>query len=180
MTHNGEILNIYFDSSGGHYEYVGKEFSLTPDQRYTIRERDEDHCQGCGIWVHCDRKEPERNTERLQVHHISPRGYSLRLNINPNYSENLITLCTKMHVGHIDSIHPDTYQAKMTYAGEQDSYHKMNIARREKLDNREIYWNPAYDRPMSMIAVRNTQKAIVEGGELAEKLRDLFPVVRVK
>jgi hypothetical protein len=99
----------------------------------------------------------------LEVHHILPQGYSKRVNIDPDYPENLITLCKTMHTGHPDGIHPDTLQARETYRGQKDSYRKMIDVRKEILNERRPYWNTTYDRPMSVIAVRNTQKARKNG-----------------
>jgi 5-methylcytosine-specific restriction endonuclease McrA len=141
---------------------VGKEFCLRPEQRVAIRERDDNECQGCGLFQPCTRDVPLRI--HLQVHHIIPRAYSVRLGLNPNYGENLVTLCENMHIGHPTlSIHPDTYQARETYRGEKNSYNQMVVSRLEKMANREIYWNNMYDRQLTVIAARNTQEKEEEG-----------------
>lgn len=149
---------------------MGKEFSLRPDQRLAIRERDDNHCQGCGIFTLCERREPERIPERLNVHHILPRGYSSRVGIDPNFAENLITVCKTFHTGHPTlSIHPDTFQAQMTYQGQKksgvfpDAYQRMSERRVELLDNRQIYWNNMYDRQLTVQAVKLTQLKQREG-----------------
>lgn len=146
---------------------------FTPHERLAIRERDNNECQGCGIWAHCNRDEPERNHKRLEVHHIMPQGYSKKFGINPDTSTNAITLCKEMHTGHVDSIHPDTYQAKMTYRSNPKSYFDTTQARREQLSRREIYWNDQYDRPLKARAVINHQRSVLEGGELSETLQEI-------
>lgn len=143
-------------------------FALNAKQRFAIRERDNNECQGCGITSICTRNTPDRI--HLQVHHIIPQGYSKRMGIDPDYPENLITICENLHIGHpTQSVHPDTYQARETYRGQKESYNQMIEARKVKLENREIYWNTQYDRQFHVIATRNTQRIKVTGWHFPEK-----------
>lgn len=151
---------------------MGKEFCLNFDQRIAIRERDNNQCQGCRIWPHCERDTPA--TTNLEVHHLLPRAYASRVGINPNFPENLITICQTMHTGHRDSIHPDSFQAKMTFRENPKVFLELGIEVREKLDNRQIYWNDNYTRPLAVRAVKNTQKVVSEGGSLADRLKNFF------
>lgn len=142
-------------------------FALNKIQREAIKERDGQRCQGCGITKICNRSEPECNPEKLQVHHILPQGYAKKFDIDPDYPENLITVCTTLHTGHpTQSIHPDTFQAKMTYQGQhKDAFKEMKEKREEMLAQRQVYWNTAYDRPLQALAVKNTQQALGKGWE---------------
>lgn len=137
-----------------------RNLNLSKAERQAIVKRDENRCQGCGIFQFCPRDVPNRIvTPRLEVHHILPRGYANTLNFDPNYPENLITLCTTMHRGHPQSIHPDTHQATWDYRQNKNAFSEMMEARRVLLQNHKIYWNDQYDRQLNVIATRNTQYA---------------------
>jgi len=131
--------------------------------RENILKRDNE-CQGCGIFEGCDRREPERIPARLEVHHILPRGYAKRLDFNPNFPENLITLCKPSHRGDVSSVHPDIYRAGIEYnRGDKDAFTKAKAHHERLLDNQRIYWNGEHDRQLSAQAVRQTQKRRREG-----------------
>lgn len=132
--------------------------------RESILERDKHECQGCGIFDGCDRREPERIPARLEVHHIHPQSYAEKLGFNPNYPENLITLCRFAHRGHEDSVHPDMYQAGIEYnQGNKEAYKEASLMHRVELAARRIFWNDENDRKLSVQAVRNTQRRRQEG-----------------
>ena len=132
--------------------------------RESILERDNHECQGCRIFEGCDRREPERIPARLEVHHILPQSYAEHLNFNPNYPENLITLCRDAHRGHESSVHPDMYQAGIDYnQGNKDAYKEASRLHKVKLRAREIFWNDSKDRQMTVQATRNTQNRRREG-----------------
>lgn len=133
--------------------------------RESILERDNHECQGCGVFAGCDRREPERIPARLECHHILPQLYMERLGgINPNYPENMVTLCRTAHRGHATSIHPDMHQAGIDYnQGNKDAYKQASANHAALLAQRQIYWNDVHDRQLSVIAVRNTQRRRREG-----------------
>ena len=145
--------------------------ALNRRERLSILERDNGECQGCRIAREiCPRLTPEANPNKLQVHHILPRGYAQRVGFDPDYPENLITVCTTLHTGHpTRSIHPDTFQAKETYRGQtkprKSSFQEMKERREQLIAERQTYWNTEWDRPLSAQAVKNTQTERKKGWE---------------
>lgn len=143
--------------------------------REAILERDNYECQGCRIFEGCDRREPHRIPARiderearggiLQVHHILPQSFSDRpaIGINPNFPENMLTLCKPAHIGET-GVHPDTYEAMLQYRqGNKQAYKEMSQARSALLDQRQIYWDDSHDRQLQVMAIRNTQRAKRDG-----------------
>lgn len=106
---------------------------------------------------------------QLQVHHILPQAYSGLLKLNPDFPENLITICKNAHVGNADSIHPDIAEALQNYHTDPKAIERVREQRAELMVNQEIYWNPKWDRILSATAVRNTQRAKDKGWFLPEK-----------
>lgn len=129
--------------------------ALTDRQRRAVRNRDGNKCNlpaehDCG--------------GRLEVHHVLPQGYLGLLGIDPDYPENVVTICHKAHVGSPDAIHPDLYDALQNYHIDPKAIERVREQRNELLANHEIYWNPKWDRILSATAVKNTQKAKEKSG----------------
>ena len=99
---------------------------------------------------------------RLEVHHLLPQGYCGVLNIDPDFPENVLTICKNSHVGS-DGIHPDIAEALQNYHIDPKAMERVREQRTELLANHEIYWNTKWDRQMSAVAVRNTQQAEKNG-----------------
>lgn len=133
--------------------------AFTKRQREAILKRDDGECQF-----------PEKHEHKggLQVHHIIPQRYAKEVGIeDPDYPENGITLCEEAHTGK-NGIHPDISRAKKSYGKNKNAYNEVFQERQEKLKNRQVYWNTTWDRLMSVIAVRNTQKKKKEGWQFPE------------
>jgi len=127
--------------------------AFTKQQVVAIRERDHNTCQA--PWPHdCN------GDQHLEVHHIMPQGYCKQMGINPDYAENGLTLCEEAHQGYI---HPDSHTAKTIYRSDKRAFSRVMSHRKDMLRNRQPYWNERYDRQMSVVAVRNTQRARAEG-----------------
>ena len=136
---------------------LDKATGFTKAQRQWFLSADNNQCQfhyigSDGRWHRC------KNTTRLQVHHIVPRGWAsmhypkdFPLN-GPNQG---ITLCEFCHVGNPDSVHPDTLDAQEAYRnGDKDAFKKM-MDKRYELNRQGIpYWNTKYD----LMFVRIVQK----------------------
>ncbi len=123
--------------------------AFTQNQRRWIRQRDDEKCQ-----APFNHKEDLINPK--QVHHIKPQGYLKRVapEVSPDFPENGITLCRNAH----EIIHPDVIGARHQYSQDQGSFGKLMEERKDKLDKRKIYWNDEFDRPMKVIALRNTRR----------------------
>ena len=102
-------------------------------QRQAIRRRDGQECQmDCEKARFCNPQAP------LEVHHIQPQAYARRFGVDPDFSENGISLCRDFH---------------------QKEIHNMKVPEAQKaLRERRVYWNPEHDRMFHAIAVRNTQR----------------------
>ena len=131
--------------------------AFTPRQREAIVSRDNRKCQA-PIKHNCG--------GGLQVHHLIPQRYAYKMGIDPDYAENGITLCANFHQG---IIHEDMTVAKQAYGRDHDSFKKAFAEREKKLNNREIYWNDKFDRLMTVIAQRNTQRARSRGWQFPVK-----------
>lgn len=133
-------------------------FALNFQQRKAIRERDGNKCQFPVPNHRCN------GTKRLEVNHIIPQKYAKKMGIIPDFPENLLTLCQNAHTGdpsnghHVDPIHPDVRDARKKYGFDKEAIAKAIKEQQEKLDERMIYWNPQYDRQMTVLAIRNSQK----------------------
>jgi hypothetical protein len=127
--------------------------ALNEKQRRAIRERDEHRCQFPAPHD-CNEK------EGLEVHHILGQRYLRRLKVDPDYPENTISVCKNAHRR---VIHPDMEEARRRYGMDKDAYKKAFTARNDKLNKRQVYWNDQEDRPMQVVATRNTQKAEERG-----------------
>lgn len=134
---------------------------FTQKQREWFLARDGNRCQfhfyNGRKWVRC------KNTTRLQVHHILPRGWArvhLPKNFQLNGSMNGITLCEEHHVG-VDSIHPDTFKARLNYrAGDKKAFDTM-MDNRNKLNLQGIpYWRTNWDWMFYRISRKATLKYI--------------------
>jgi hypothetical protein len=96
-----------------------------------------------------------------QRHHILPQGYCQKFGIDPDFALNGIVLCENAH---IRIIHPDAQEAKVKYKkGDKKAFEELRKERSEKLDERVVYWEDKYDRPLYATAVRNTQRAEKKG-----------------
>ena len=127
--------------------------AFTKKQRDAIVERDDAECQM-----------PKKHTHKggLQVHHILNQRYAQEIGFDPDYPENAITICEEAHTGE-DGIHTDIFRAKKAYAKNKNSFAEVFAERDEKIKNREITWNPEWDRQMSAVAVKRTQEAKKRG-----------------
>ena len=134
---------------------------FTQGQRDWFHERDGHRCQFRwfnGIkWVQC------KNTTKLQVHHIVPRGWAgkhLPSNFQLNGSMNGILLCTEHHVGR-NGVHPDTFQANLNYRkGDKQAYEEMMSARKKLNLRGEPYWETKWDWQFQRTARKNTLRFI--------------------
>jgi len=143
---------------------------FTKAQRTWILKRDKRRCSFMTYdaaqeeWVRC------KNTKRLQVHHITPRGfYDCHLRgcgWDVNSPENGIMLCAFHHVGEgtLDEhkpyvIHWDTREAHRTYKGKGrgNSFERMKANRVEFNQKKgRPYWNTRWDWLFKLlVAVRN-------------------------
>ena len=98
---------------------------------------------------------------KVEEHHIIPQGYSAKVGVNPDVPTNGLTVCENFHRKNKDVvIHPDAEEALAEYRkGDKQSFEKLRVTREAKMEERVIYWNPDYDRGMTVIALRNTQRA---------------------
>jgi len=135
-------------------------FAFTSKQKRAIRERDGHQCNfpnGHDCNGH----------EQLHIHHLLPQRYCANLGIDPDYGENGLTICQNSHV---QTIHPDMTQAKNEYRqGNKDAFAQKFEDREQALLNKEIYWNPDYDRAMIAVAIRNTQRAVDNGWKFPDR-----------
>jgi hypothetical protein len=129
---------------------IGWMLAFSKKQRDWIKERDGDTCVA-PFKHNCDPSHQE-------VHHILPQRYLTQMGVDPDYPENGIDLCKNAH----NVVHPDRVEALRNYHEEKkkggNSFNDMFQERQEKLKNREIYWNDEHDRPMQVVATRNTQR----------------------
>ncbi len=133
-------------------------FSLNYRQRQTVRGRDGDKCNFPVPGHRCD------GDKRLEVNHIFPQKYLKGLGVNPDYPENLITICHNSHTGDpsngrkIDPVHPDIRDARKNYAKDKQAIAKAIKVQEEKNAERVVWWNSQHDRQFQVLAVRNSQK----------------------
>lgn len=106
-----------------------------------------------GKWLRC------RNTDRLQLHHIYPRGFyreNMHPDFNVNGSQNGIILCEDHHVGKF-GVHPDTYRARLAYrGGDKNAFNEMMDIRKELNKAGIPYWNTCYD----LMFIRTNQRFV--------------------
>jgi len=119
-------------------------------QRASIKERDGSSCQFPGEHD-CGGK--------LIVHQIIPPKYAKRFDIDPDFAENGLTICTNAQ----KLIYPDSQVPP-------EEIPAVTKARSIKLNQRKPYWNTVFDRSMGAMAVKKTQQAKTEGWE--------FPIVK--
>lgn len=144
---------------------------FTKAQRRWILERDGHQCsfktflEGKG-WVRCP------NRTRLQVHHITPRGYYafhlLGCGWDVNSPENGVTLCAFHHIGEGAQnkdkpyvIHWDVRLARRNYRGKgpNNSFEKMKV-RRMELNQKygRPYWNTRWDGLFRLVATERNKR----------------------
>ena len=131
------------------------QFAFTQSQKDWIRERDNNKCNFPGHH-RCNGR------HQLQVHHVMPQRYCSELGIDPDFAENGITICEHSHQ---TMIHPDMQEAKSKYPENHDSYKEVFSARKEKLQQRQIYWNDKWDRAMQATVYRNQQRFTKSGAK---------------
>lgn len=131
-------------------EFVCEVFSAK--QREALKARDGGTCQFPSPHV-CTKD------KKLEEHHILPQGYSQVVKIEPDFAENGLTICSNAH----DLIHPDRVAVRRNYHQNKRGFEQLRETRHYMLENKTIYWNPEFDRPMQVIALRNTQRAIASG-----------------
>lgn len=140
------------------------DFAFNLGQKKAIQERDKEH----GIKLegnknNCQWPYKHNCSGKIHIHHIRPQQYSYFLGVDPDFAENGISICDKVHIGDL-GVHPDTAEAKRKFVkGDRDAFEKLQKERKEKLEERTIYWNPTHDRELDIIALRNTQKAEKKG-----------------
>lgn len=133
---------------------------LTFKQRRVIRERDNNKCQFEKIVPghKCN------GEEHLEVNHIFPRKYLLGLGVDPDYPENLLSICQRSHRGdpsnghHVEPIHPDIRDAMKNYHKDNQSISRAIEKQREAQKKRTVWWNSQYDRQQQVISAKNTQE----------------------
>jgi hypothetical protein len=131
-----------------------RQFALSKKQRLFIKiERDGGQCQ---FPPHLNGSKRDCLPKRLEVHHILPQRYCERLGINPDYPENVLTVCRNAH----HKIHPDMGAAIKDYAKQGlEAIKNVFKSREAALDHHQVYWDGKWDRPMSAQAVKLTQKS---------------------
>ena len=106
------------------------------------------HFAKVGIWIRC------KNRSHLEVHHRIPRGWALMhlpKDFPVNGATNGVTLCSGHHNGYRANgdyrfvVHSDTEEARLRYRQDKESYRKMGLARRQKNEVGQPYWNTNYD-----------------------------------
>lgn len=134
-------------------------------QRKAIVERD----QIVGIKLEgnkngCQFPYPHDCSGRIHVHHFLPEMYQRAMGIpNPDTPDVAISLCDNIHVGkegiRLNGPHPDQPHYLDAYRrGDKEAFKKMQHDRKEKIEEKVIYWNPVHDREFMVIARRNNQK----------------------
>jgi len=109
-------------------------------------------------WERC------KNRNRLQVHHIIPRGWAklhMPKNFNLNGAMNGIVLCELgCHCGS-RGVHPDVAEAHEKYRkGHHQAFDEM-MKKRAELNRKGIpYWSTRYDFLYSRIARKRTLRVI--------------------
>jgi hypothetical protein len=132
--------------------------ALNTPQRESIRdERDGGKCQGhaAGIKHRCG--------GGVQVHHILSGKYLGALDIDADLNPfNLITICQNLH----DTIHQGKIsEAQQNYRnGDKDAYKKMGRDMDEKIKNKQLNWNPEWDRKLQARSQKLTQEWMKRGG----------------
>lgn len=136
-------------------------------QRQSILERDSRTCQftACPLRANGNSARVSCTPNKLNVHHLIPQRYSELFGIDPNYPENLLTVCEGAHIKSDEGIHPDMAQALRNYHQNPDGIKEVFANREKLLEEHKPYWNTKYDRTMSVQAVRNTQLKKKEGWE---------------
>lgn len=134
--------------------------ALNQAQKRAIDVRDGQHCLArlAHIPHTCD--EPQG----IERHHILPQRYALTVGFDPDVPENVASLCKTFHR---EYIHPDVKEALGHYQEDKakgiDTFHQLFEGRQEKLENREIYWNPEFDRQLQAQVQKQNTKARKEG-----------------
>ena len=125
--------------------------------------------------------------ERVQVHHIVPKGYAKNVlgwdDAKINSPTNLIPLCEEHHIGRgwdgsldwrndlVPVVHPDMEWARRKYQGKEKkptSYDFVFEGRSERMANGETYWNTDFDWPLAEKArevVQRYRNILLENGE---------------
>lgn len=129
--------------------------ALSQSQKNAIDIRDGKHCLArlARIPHECD--EPQG----IDRHHILPQRYAQVVGFDPDTPENIATLCRTFHR---EYVHPDVKEALGHYVMDKqkgiDTFHQLFEGRQEKLDKREIYWNPQFDRVLqAQVQKQNTE-----------------------
>lgn len=130
--------------------------AFSTKQREWIRKRDDNRCQFPDI---------HRCEGRNEVHHIINQGYATRHDIDADYPENAITICNSAH----RMIHPDMNKAYGEYRHNRGAFEDMKRERQDMMEQGRVYWVDHWDRRMTVIAVRNTQRYKREGHIFPEK-----------
>lgn len=144
--------------------------SFTEKQKKALNERDTKYgVEIKGNKGSCQFPFPHKcnGDQGTHLHHILPQRYALTYGVNPDFATNGIRICKGVHIENSDKdivIHPDTREAKKAYnAGNKKAYDEMMEDRKAKIEEKTPYWNYHYDRPMQVVALKNTQKASIFG-----------------
>lgn len=148
-----ELLLLGLDAAVLYFLYQVITGAFTQRQKEWIRERD-------GRCMFPDPHPCNGHKKTLQVHHIICQRYAQMLGMKDwDYPENGISLC---EYSHQRLVHPDMLEALVAYQkGDKEAFKHVFTKRNEKLRNREVYWEPKWDRLFHVIAIRNTQNATV-------------------
>lgn len=134
--------------------------ALTKGQVRAIDERDHHQCLArlAHIPHECD------DPQGVERHHILPQRYAQKVDFDPDLPENIATLCKNFHRQYI---HPDVKEAVSHYYEDKskgiDTFHNLFTQRQEKLDNRQVYWNPEFDRVLLAQAQKQNTQARKRG-----------------
>lgn len=101
-------------------------------------------------------KHPCNGDKCVQIHHVIPQKYAQRVGYFADVVENGITLCEHSHQR---MIHGDMREARQDYHTDKNSYKKVFKKRKQKLDEKEIYWNDTWDRQLYVTVTRSEQRA---------------------
>lgn len=134
--------------------------ALNQAQKTAVDIRDGKHC--LARLAHLPHECTE--TQGIERHHILPQRYAFQVGFDPDTPENIASLCK---VFHREYVHPDVKEALTHYQDDKskgiDTFQALFDGRQEKLENREIYWNPEFDRVLQAQVQKQNTAARKEG-----------------
>ena len=142
--------------------FLAISMAFTAKQRMAIVMRDGNKCQATAKHV-CNEE------KGLEVDHIIPQRYAFEVGIDPDFPENALSKCKNAH----NIKHPDRIETLKKYrtlkAQGVNAFVVLGAERSKKLKEKVIYWNSANDRTDSVMAIRQTQRAVKNGWVFPEK-----------